>query len=190
MLVFATDDCTDPSRFVGSLKEKVLKRDINSGILENSGSLQCAAAKTRLPLAESHWHTDCFLRSELNSVSSPLTTEREAETARRDILIPSLDGRGLVCAAGIKESSLCTLNYLLPFPCFWRVSNLPTSLSPKYKLFVWDYFDAKFSLPPGLFTQQQVFFFVYHLSLFRNRINSHQKKSVSLPLNIVVLKLA
>lgn len=59
----------------------------------------------------------CFLRNDLNSVSSPLSTERDKkEGARRDILIPSLDSRGLSCAVGSKESSLCTLNYLLAFP--------------------------------------------------------------------------
>lgn len=58
------------------------------------------------------------------------------ESVRRDILIPSLDSRGLSCAAGIKKSSLCTLNYLLAFPCFWRVSSLPTSLCLRYMSFL------------------------------------------------------
>lgn len=61
---------------------------------------------------------------------------QERESARRDILIPSLDSRGLSCAAGIQESSLCTLNYLLAFPCFWQVFSLPTSLCLRYMSFL------------------------------------------------------
>ncbi len=177
MLVLATDDCIDPSRFVGSLKEKVWKRDINSGILENSGLYRVQQRKARLPLAESHWHTGCFLRN-VSALHWRLkeTRKRDGNSKKGYSDAKSRQERIRLCCWHKGEFALYSELFagISMFLACFQPSNKSVSRNISFLFEIILMPSLAYHLVCSL--SNKFFFLVYNLSLFPNRVNSHKNE--------------